>query len=148
MLYGTVSIELADGSKATMLTAKGLVEVMGEEKAGMVILGPTSNDILLGMDFLRLFEKALFLSTDQIFLADDRWMKRVLKWISLASPPTHTQREPAPSAIEGEQAKTSALERGENSLYRATHRLWLISWIWEQCKDTTARALAYFFSPH
>lgn len=38
-------------------------------------------------------------------------------------------------------------ESGENSLYRATHRLWPLYWILEQCKDITARALAYFASP-
>lgn len=71
MLYGTVSIELADGSKATKLTAKGLAEVEGEEEVGVVVLEPTSNDVLLGMAFLRLFGRGLFLSRAFIYLVDE-----------------------------------------------------------------------------
>jgi predicted aspartyl protease len=71
MLYGTVSIELADGSRATKLTAKGLAAAYGEERVGVVVLEPTSNDILLGMAFLRLFGRAIFVSKDMILLVDE-----------------------------------------------------------------------------
>jgi len=37
-------------------------------------------------------------------------------------------------------------ENGKKSLYRAMHRLWPIYWMWEQCKEIIARALAYFAS--
>ena len=71
MLYGTMSIELADGSKATKLTAKGMAEVLGEKKVGVVVLEPTSNDVLLGMAFLRIFGRALFVTKNLTFLVDE-----------------------------------------------------------------------------
>jgi predicted aspartyl protease len=71
MLYGTTSVELADGSKATKLTAKGMAIVEGESRVGVVILEPSSNDLLLGMAFLRLFQRALFVTQDTILLVDE-----------------------------------------------------------------------------
>jgi predicted aspartyl protease len=71
MLYGTTSVELADGSTSTKLTAKGMATVEGEEKVGVVILEPTANDVLLGMAFLRSFEKALFVTQNLVFLVDE-----------------------------------------------------------------------------
>lgn len=71
LLYGTTSVELADGSQSTKLTARGIAEANGESKVGVVILEPTSNDILLGMAFLRLFKKALFLTSDLVFLVPE-----------------------------------------------------------------------------
>lgn len=71
MLYGTTSVELADGSTSTKLTAKGMASVEGESKVGVVILEPTANDILVGMAFLRSFEKALFVTQSVVFLVDE-----------------------------------------------------------------------------
>jgi len=71
MLYGTTSVELADGSKATKLTAKGSAEVEGETKVGVVILEPSSNDLLLGMAFLRFFERAVFVTQSTVLLVDE-----------------------------------------------------------------------------
>jgi predicted aspartyl protease len=71
MLYGTTSVELADGSTSMKLTAKGIAEVEGERKVGVVILEPTANDILVGMAFLRTFEKALFVTQKLVFLVDE-----------------------------------------------------------------------------
>jgi predicted aspartyl protease len=71
MLYGTTSVELADGSTSMKLTAKGEAEVEGESKVGVVILEPTANDVLLGMAFLRSFEKALFVTQKLVYLFDE-----------------------------------------------------------------------------
>ncbi|MGA3162358.1 MAG: hypothetical protein ABSC77_14215 [Terracidiphilus sp.] len=112
-LYGTVSIELADGDKATRLTAKGMVEVLGEEKAGVVILEPNSKDVLLGMAFLSVFGRALFLSNDLIFLVDKRVRSIMMDLFRLLSEailpvsiPTPAQDKPVPHATKGKQAKT------------------------------------------
>jgi hypothetical protein len=37
----------------------------------VVILEPSSNDILIGMAFLRLFKKALFLTSQMVFLVSE-----------------------------------------------------------------------------
>jgi hypothetical protein len=71
MLYGTASVELADGSKATKLTARGLAEVEGESKVGVIILEPSANDVLIGMAFLRVFQKALFVTQNLVFILDE-----------------------------------------------------------------------------
>lgn len=71
MLYGTTSVELADGSKATKLTAKGAAVVEGEREIGVVILEPSSNDVLLGMAFLRLFKRAVFCTQNTVLLVDE-----------------------------------------------------------------------------
>jgi predicted aspartyl protease len=71
LLYGTTQVELADGNKSMKITAKGMAKIGDEEKVGVVILEPTSNDVLLGMAFLRLFEKALFVTQKLVFLIDE-----------------------------------------------------------------------------
>lgn len=71
MLYGTTSVELADGSSSMKLTAKGSAVVEGEKKVGVVILEPDANDILIGMAFLRIFQKALFVTQNLVFLVDE-----------------------------------------------------------------------------
>jgi len=71
MLYGTTSVELADGSSSWKLTAKGMAEVEGEKRVGVVVLEPSANDILLGMAFLRSFQKALFVTQNLVFLVDE-----------------------------------------------------------------------------
>lgn len=71
MLYGTTSVELADGSKATKLTAKGKATVEGESRVGVVVLEPSSNELLLGMMFLRLFQRAAFVAQDVVVLIDE-----------------------------------------------------------------------------
>jgi hypothetical protein len=53
------------------LTARGIAEVEGESKVGVVILEPSSTDILIGMAFLRIFEKALFVTQKLVFLLDE-----------------------------------------------------------------------------
>ncbi len=71
ILFGTASVELADGGKSTNLTARGIAAVGGEEQVGVVVLEPTGNDILLGMAFLRLFRKALFVSEKTVLLVPE-----------------------------------------------------------------------------
>lgn len=71
MLYGTTSVELADGSQDMKLTAKGMAVVHGEKEVGVVILEPAANDVLLGMAFLRLFKRALFVSQELVLLIDE-----------------------------------------------------------------------------
>ena len=71
VLFGTASIELADGSKCARITAQGMADIGGESEVGVVILEPNSNDILIGMAFLRLFKRALFLSSSLVLLLDE-----------------------------------------------------------------------------
>ncbi|MGH9520243.1 MAG: hypothetical protein ACRD2D_11365, partial [Terriglobales bacterium] len=71
MLYGTTSVELADGSQATKITAKGMADVSAEQEIGVILLEPSSNEVLIGMAFLRLFKRALFLTSGLVYLVDE-----------------------------------------------------------------------------
>jgi predicted aspartyl protease len=59
ILSGTTSIELADGSKQNKLTCLGEIHFGGMKKVGLIIIEWENTDILVGMDFLRKFEKTL-----------------------------------------------------------------------------------------
>lgn len=67
-LFGTTSVMLADGTTASKLTALGRAELGPETKIGIVILEPNSSDILVGMEFLRSFEKVLLLHPQKPFV--------------------------------------------------------------------------------
>lgn len=71
LLYGTTSIELAAGSQSVKLTARGMAHVEGDKEVGVVILEPSSNDVLVGMAFLRIFKKALFVTEKVVVLIDE-----------------------------------------------------------------------------
>lgn len=61
-LEGTNVVTLADDSKVVMLTAMVRATLLGRTEFGVVLLSTTSQSILLGMDFLRRFERALVVS--------------------------------------------------------------------------------------
>jgi predicted aspartyl protease len=78
-LAGTTSVTLADGASHTKLIAIGKATVGDRTKDGIVILEPSSNDILIGMDFLRTFGLALSLDTTKIVLCDEQEFQEALK---------------------------------------------------------------------
>src|SRR5208337_177788 len=59
ILKGTIPITLADGSTQTKLTCLGEVHFDGESQVGLIIIEWQSTDILVGMDFLRKFQRML-----------------------------------------------------------------------------------------
>jgi predicted aspartyl protease len=59
ILQGTVPISLADGSTQTKLTCLGMLHFDGETQTGLIIIEPQNADVLLGMDFLRKFNRQL-----------------------------------------------------------------------------------------
>ncbi len=64
-LEGMTEITLADSSKQIHLTALAKATLLGVTEIGIVILSPSSPEILVGMDFLRRFNRALVV-VDQI----------------------------------------------------------------------------------
>jgi len=55
VLSGTMSLELANGAVETKLTCLGIARLNGVELAGVIVIENESNQVLLGMDFLRIF---------------------------------------------------------------------------------------------
>lgn len=75
-LEGTTSVILADGTSAVNLTALAKVTVVGRTEIGTVILSFSSSEILVGMDFLRRFRRALVVSQEAgVILVEDRFPK-------------------------------------------------------------------------
>ena len=73
IIYGTTTVQLADGSTQFKLTAFGTASKEGKSQAGIIILDQNSNDVLIGMDFLRKFEKVLTLHPRKPFVVlEDR----------------------------------------------------------------------------
>jgi predicted aspartyl protease len=72
VLYGTTTTILADGSTSYKLMAVGTACVGTESEVGIVLLnmGSGPSAVLLGMEFLRIFNKSLFLIKDTVILID------------------------------------------------------------------------------
>jgi predicted aspartyl protease len=72
-LHGTTSVTLADGQEQYKLLAGGRLCVGNRKnfEFGLVILEQTSTDILVGMDFLRTFKLALFVTQLGVSLLDE-----------------------------------------------------------------------------
>jgi len=72
ILSGTTSATLADGSSSHKLTALGTAIVGGESNLGVVLLslGSGPSDVLVGMEFLRAFNKTLFVRDPRVELVD------------------------------------------------------------------------------
>lgn len=61
ILYGTTTVTLADGSTSYKLTARAMVVMDEQREIGIAILEPSSNEVLIGMEFLHTFNRVLFI---------------------------------------------------------------------------------------
>jgi len=103
VLYGTTTTILADGSTSYKLMAVGTACVGKESEVGIVLLnmGSGPSAVLIGMEFLRIFNKSLFLIKEAVILVD--------------SPPTvpasaQQPQSAAPAAVPAEAAPTTTTE--------------------------------------
>jgi predicted aspartyl protease len=55
MLRGTINAALADGSQQAKLICRGSVHFGGEIQDGVIIVEPSSDQALIGMEFLKRF---------------------------------------------------------------------------------------------
>jgi len=70
-LYGTTSVQFADGSTSTRFTALGMATLGGETEGGIVILEPSTTMVLVGMQFLASFKKSVVMHKGVLFLIDE-----------------------------------------------------------------------------
>jgi len=64
ILASTVNLVLADGTTVTRLTAYGFVRVENERNPGVIVLDPGADEVLLGMDFLKKFQRTLVVNSN------------------------------------------------------------------------------------
>jgi clan AA aspartic protease len=74
-LEGTSSYVLADGTRGTSLTALASTTFGEKTVLGVVSLTPGSQDVLVGMDFLRRFKLGLIVMSGRIELVNDEWLR-------------------------------------------------------------------------
>jgi predicted aspartyl protease len=79
-LDSTVSVTFADGKSAVRLVALARVWYGGVVGVGAVTLEPGAVDILIGMDFLRHFKLALFISEKHILLLPEEVISEIEEW--------------------------------------------------------------------
>ena len=77
-LEGTNTIALADGSSHVALMALVRATLAGRSETGVAILSDSA-EILIGMDFLRRFERMLVVSRSGIVLMDEEALENALK---------------------------------------------------------------------
>ncbi len=80
-LYGTTSVQFADGGTSSRFTALGVATLGGETEAGVVILQPSTTSTLVGMEFLRKFKKSLVMYRGVIVLIDETVVDKFLKTV-------------------------------------------------------------------
>jgi predicted aspartyl protease len=78
-LRGTVEVTLADGRNVTKLHALGRAKIGHQANWGAVILEPDSDEILIGLKFLQVFDLALVLTQSEVLLfeRDEDWLDRL-----------------------------------------------------------------------
>jgi predicted aspartyl protease len=81
ILIGTTTTILADGSSSPKLTALGRITAGERTETGVVLLGGNQNDVLVGMQFLRTFDKTLMLSEGGFVLMDNKEIRDALRGI-------------------------------------------------------------------
>jgi predicted aspartyl protease len=97
---GAAEVTLGDGRTVPDLMAEASVAVGAVTKAGTILLSETSNEVLIGLDFLRTFRLALILTATAVILYDEaETLAAVFR--ALLSTPLGTPNT-APSATSGE----------------------------------------------
>jgi predicted aspartyl protease len=82
---GAASVMLGDGTIIQNLVAQGRVALSGQTADGTVLLDETSNDVLIGMAFLRAFKLALIITETTVILYDgDETLEAVFAFMRTA----------------------------------------------------------------
>ena len=81
VLAGTTTTVLADGSLSNKLVALGTAAVGSEQQLGSILLnmGSGPSDILIGMEFLRVFQKTLIVTGGGVALIDNAEIAGVIQ---------------------------------------------------------------------
>ena len=103
VLIGTTSAILADGSSREKLLALGRITLGERTEAGIILLGGNQSDVLVGMQFLRVFQRTLLLAENGFFLIDSEEVKKAVQHAYQEL----TSQLPAPEEPKSASAKQS-----------------------------------------
>lgn len=76
--HATMPMRYADGLTFTRFVSKGSVSIEQETRTGLIILEPKSDELLLGMNFLRLYNRALIVSRLAVVLVEEEQCAELL----------------------------------------------------------------------
>ena len=92
----TAFVTLADGKTQVRTLGDIWVTIDNQKEGELAILEPTSTEILIGMDFLRAFKLALFVTSASVVLIDEgAFAQFVLPQLPLGSPTSTPPPSPA-----------------------------------------------------
>lgn len=95
-LEGTAQYILADGGSTACLTALARTTFCGKSVTGLITLTPGSQDILVGMAFLRQFKMGVLMLSNSLFFIDEEDVEKIVE----------QRQRAADAAREAEAAKT------------------------------------------
>lgn len=101
-LIGATSVVLADGNTHGRFTAICSAFLGQERKEGVVILEPSSNDLLVGMEFVKKFQKTLVVFEDRnlVLLIDNGDVQEFLNAVIAAGQTAVQQPEASPATTD------------------------------------------------
>jgi predicted aspartyl protease len=99
---GAASVMLGNGAVIDNLLAPGRVTIGTQTETGTIVLDETSNDILVGLAFLRKFDLALIVTDSVVVLYDRQETLEVVLNFMAAAPSGAPSPEPDPTASEGQ----------------------------------------------
>jgi predicted aspartyl protease len=82
VLTGTTTTILADGSQSFKFTALGHVKIGDQDEVGVILLNTGQSDVLVGMEFLRVFKRTLLISHRGFVLVDTETMEKSFRSLS------------------------------------------------------------------
>lgn len=85
-LHGIKSFTLANGEPVNMIMALVQSEFAGKKKIGVASISP-SDEILVGMEFLRIFSVDLLVSREYVSLLDEKLIKDRIQELEDRPPP-------------------------------------------------------------
>lgn len=96
------SVMLGNGDIIYNLVATAMVSIPGREESGSILLDETTNDLLVGMAFLRKFELALILTDSAVILHDRAETLEAVAQFMATAPTGSPNASPSASRSNGE----------------------------------------------
>src|ERR1700676_3531268 len=85
-IRGAVPVQLGNGAVIDSLIAEGIVTLGSRAEIGPIILDQSSNDIIVGLDFLRWFKLGLILTDTVVVLYDSRETMEAIAELMASAP--------------------------------------------------------------